>query len=62
MPGGNACLLDGNILLRISKSDDPQHAAISHVQALASFSEAGARYMAFRLEGETGPIACLPKV
>ena len=30
MPGGNACLLDSNILLRISKSDDPQHAAISH--------------------------------
>jgi predicted nucleic acid-binding protein len=30
MPGGEACLLDSNILLRISKSDDPQHAAISH--------------------------------
>jgi len=30
MPGGDACLLDSNILLRISKSDDPQHAAISH--------------------------------
>jgi predicted nucleic acid-binding protein len=26
----NACLLDSNILLRISKSDDPRHAAISH--------------------------------
>jgi predicted nucleic acid-binding protein len=30
MPDGDACLLDSNILLRISKSDDPQHAAISH--------------------------------
>jgi predicted nucleic acid-binding protein len=30
MPSGDACLLDSNILLRISKSDDPQHAAISH--------------------------------
>ena len=30
MPGGDACLLDINILLRISKSDDPQHAAIRH--------------------------------
>jgi hypothetical protein len=28
MPGV-ACLLDSNILLRISKSDDPQHPAIS---------------------------------
>ena len=28
MPAGGACLLDSNILLRISKSDDPQHAAI----------------------------------
>jgi predicted nucleic acid-binding protein len=27
---GDACLLDSNILLRISKSDDLQHAAISH--------------------------------
>jgi predicted nucleic acid-binding protein len=26
----NACLLDSNILLRISKNDDPRHAAISH--------------------------------
>lgn len=25
---GDACLLDSNILLRISKSDDPQHAVI----------------------------------
>ncbi|HEX4135403.1 MAG TPA: type II toxin-antitoxin system VapC family toxin [Bryobacteraceae bacterium] len=30
MAGGDGCLLDSNILLRISKSDDPQHAAISH--------------------------------
>ena len=30
MPGGNACLLDSNILLRLSKSDDPRHAAITH--------------------------------
>jgi predicted nucleic acid-binding protein len=30
MPSGEACLLDSNILLRIGKSDDPQHAAISH--------------------------------
>jgi hypothetical protein len=28
MASGNACLLDSNILLRISKSDDPQHAVI----------------------------------
>ena len=30
MPGGNASLLDSNIVLRLSKSDDPRHAAISH--------------------------------
>jgi predicted nucleic acid-binding protein len=30
MASGNACLLDSNILLRISKSDDPQHAVIRH--------------------------------
>ena len=30
MASGDACLLDSNIQLRISKSDDPQHAAISH--------------------------------
>jgi predicted nucleic acid-binding protein len=30
MPSGEACLLDSNILLRISKADDPQHAAIVH--------------------------------
>jgi predicted nucleic acid-binding protein len=28
MPSGAACLLDSNILLRISKKDDPQHSAI----------------------------------
>lgn len=31
MSDGDACLLDSNILLRISKSDDPQNAAISQV-------------------------------
>lgn len=30
MAGDNACLLDSNILLRISKSDDPQHPVIAH--------------------------------
>jgi predicted nucleic acid-binding protein len=30
MSVGEACLLDSNILLRISKSDDPQDAAIAH--------------------------------
>jgi predicted nucleic acid-binding protein len=30
MAVGEACLLDSNILLRISKSDHPLHAAISH--------------------------------
>src|ERR1700730_5581688 len=30
MPSRDGCLLDTNILLRISKSDDPQHAAIGH--------------------------------
>ena len=30
MPGDNARLLDSNILLRLSKSDDPQQAAIGH--------------------------------
>jgi predicted nucleic acid-binding protein len=29
MPNGEACVLDSNILLRITKSDDPQHAVIS---------------------------------
>jgi predicted nucleic acid-binding protein len=29
MPNKDACLLDSNILLRISKSNDPHHAAIS---------------------------------
>jgi predicted nucleic acid-binding protein len=28
--GGEACLLDSNILLRLSKSDDPQHPDIIH--------------------------------
>ena len=30
MPSGAACLLDSNILLRISKKDDLQHSAIGH--------------------------------
>jgi predicted nucleic acid-binding protein len=30
MPSGAACLLDSNILLRISKKDDPQHSAVGH--------------------------------
>jgi hypothetical protein len=30
MAVGDACLLDSNILLRISKSDDPQQAVIGH--------------------------------
>jgi len=29
MAEGEACLLDSNILLRISKSDDPQHPVIT---------------------------------
>jgi predicted nucleic acid-binding protein len=29
MPDGETCLLDSNILLRMSKSDDPQHGTIS---------------------------------
>jgi predicted nucleic acid-binding protein len=29
MASGDACLLDSNILLRISKNDDPQHPVIS---------------------------------
>ena len=41
MPDGDACLLDSNILLRISKSDDPQHAAIGH--ALHALVGQGAR-------------------
>jgi predicted nucleic acid-binding protein len=41
MAGGDACLLDSNILLRISKSDDPQHAAISH--ALYALAAQGVR-------------------
>ena len=34
MSGGDACLLDSNILLRISKSDDAQHGVIP-IQTLA---------------------------
>jgi len=30
MPVGDACLLDSNILLRISKLDDPQNIVINH--------------------------------
>jgi hypothetical protein len=41
MPSGDACLLYSNILLRISKNDDPQHAAISH--ALHTLVGQGAR-------------------
>jgi predicted nucleic acid-binding protein len=41
MPTGAACLLDSNILLRISKSNDPQHAAIS--QALHALVGQGVR-------------------
>jgi predicted nucleic acid-binding protein len=41
MANGDACLLDSNILLRISKSDDPQHASIS--RALHALVGQGAR-------------------
>jgi len=41
MPCGDACVLDSNILLRISKSDDPQHAAIGH--ALLALAGQGVR-------------------
>lgn len=41
MPTGAACLLDSNILLRISKSNDPQHAAIR--QALHALVGQGVR-------------------
>jgi predicted nucleic acid-binding protein len=41
MAGSEACLLDSNVLLRISKSDDPQHAAI--VQALKTLVGQGVR-------------------
>ena len=40
MPGGDACLLDSNILLRMSKSDDPSHAVIR--QALRALVGQGA--------------------
>src|ERR1700720_1792957 len=32
MAGDGACLLDSNILLRISKSDDPKHAVMFHAR------------------------------
>jgi predicted nucleic acid-binding protein len=41
MAGSEACLLDSNILLRISKCDDPQHSAI--VQALKTLVGQGVR-------------------
>jgi hypothetical protein len=41
MPEGEACLLDSNILLRISKRDDPQHPAI--VEALKALVGQGVR-------------------
>jgi predicted nucleic acid-binding protein len=41
MAEGDACLLDSNILLRISKSDDPQHAVI--IQALKALVGQGVR-------------------
>lgn len=41
MPEGDACLLDSNILLRISKDDDPQYASIG--QALRALVRNGVR-------------------
>jgi predicted nucleic acid-binding protein len=41
MAEGEACLLDSNILLRISKGDDPQHSVI--VQALRALVAQGVR-------------------
>ena len=41
MAEGEACLLDSNILLRISKSDDPQHPVIT--QALKALVGQGVR-------------------
>jgi predicted nucleic acid-binding protein len=41
MPEGDACLLDSNILLRISKSDDPQQPVIA--QALKALVGQGVR-------------------
>jgi predicted nucleic acid-binding protein len=41
MAEGEACLLDSNILLRVSKSDDPQHAVIG--RALRALVGQGAR-------------------
>jgi predicted nucleic acid-binding protein len=41
MPGTEACLLDSNVLLRMSKDDDPQYTAIG--QALHSLVTNGVR-------------------
>lgn len=41
MAEGRACLLDSNILLRISKSDDPRHPVIT--QALKTLVAQGVR-------------------
>ena len=41
MAEGRACLLDSNILLRISKSDDPQHLVVT--QALKTLVAKGVR-------------------
>lgn len=41
MPNSDACLLDSNILLRISKSNDPHHAAIN--EALHVLVKQGSR-------------------
>src|SRR5436305_3391442 len=41
MPNRDACLLDSNILLRITKSNDPHHAAIN--QALHVLANQGSR-------------------
>jgi predicted nucleic acid-binding protein len=55
MPTGAACLLDSNILLRISQSNDPQHAAIS--QALHALVGQGVRlFFTSQTLGEMWPI------
>ena len=41
MAESSSCLLDSNVLLRISQRDDPQHAAI--VEALRSLIRRGCR-------------------
>jgi predicted nucleic acid-binding protein len=41
MPNSDACLLDSNILLRISKSNDPHHALIN--EALHALVKQGSR-------------------